>query len=160
MNEEKIADALTQNALTAYSRIDDPRLRELVTALTRRLHAFVKETRLTDPEFEAAWTLLAEMAKLTGEERNEFLLFCDVAGVSQLIEAINHPRSPPAVGYALVGPFFRANAPSKESPMSAAPRKAILGAWRLVHSVERRPGGEKHYPFNIGRSCGSGPEAP
>ena len=31
--------------------------------------------------------------------------------------------------------------------MSADPRKAILGAWRLVHSVEVGPGGEKRYPF-------------
>ena len=31
--------------------------------------------------------------------------------------------------------------------MSADPRNAFLGAWRLVHSVEYGPGGEKHYPF-------------
>jgi catechol 1,2-dioxygenase len=31
--------------------------------------------------------------------------------------------------------------------MSADPRTAILGTWRLVHSVEFGPGGEKHYPF-------------
>ena len=31
--------------------------------------------------------------------------------------------------------------------MSADPRKAFLGTWRLVHSVEYRPGGEQHYPF-------------
>jgi hypothetical protein len=27
------------------------------------------------------------------------------------------------------------------------PRKAICGAWRLVHSVEFGPDGAKHYPF-------------
>jgi hypothetical protein len=27
------------------------------------------------------------------------------------------------------------------------PRKAFVGTWRLVHSVEYGPGGEKHYPF-------------
>jgi hypothetical protein len=31
--------------------------------------------------------------------------------------------------------------------VSADPRNAFLGAWRLVHSVEYGPGGEKHYPF-------------
>ena len=31
--------------------------------------------------------------------------------------------------------------------MSADPRKAFLGTWRLVHSVEYGPGGERHYPF-------------
>jgi Lipocalin-like domain len=31
--------------------------------------------------------------------------------------------------------------------MADDPRKAIVGAWRLVHSVEYRPGGEPYYPF-------------
>ena len=31
--------------------------------------------------------------------------------------------------------------------MSDDPRKAIIGAWRLVHSVEFRPDGAAHYPF-------------
>jgi hypothetical protein len=31
--------------------------------------------------------------------------------------------------------------------MSADSKSAILGTWRLVHSVEYGPGGEKRYPF-------------
>jgi hypothetical protein len=31
--------------------------------------------------------------------------------------------------------------------MSDDPRKLIVGTWRLVHSVEYRPGGTTHYPF-------------
>jgi hypothetical protein len=31
--------------------------------------------------------------------------------------------------------------------VSADPRRAFLGTWRLVHSVEYGPGGEKYYPF-------------
>ena len=31
--------------------------------------------------------------------------------------------------------------------MSEDPRRAILGTWRLVHSIEVGPNGEKHYPF-------------
>lgn len=119
-NEDKTADALTERVLTAYSQIENPRLRELVTGLIRHLHAFVKEAKLTDGEFETAWTLMAEMAKFTGRERNEFLLFCDLAGISELIGAVNHPRTQSAVGYALVGPFYRANAPLKQRGESIA----------------------------------------
>ncbi len=39
------------------------------------------------------------------------LLLADVIGVSQLIEVIGHERAQSAVGFALVGPFYRANAP-------------------------------------------------
>jgi hypothetical protein len=52
-----------------------------VWSLIRHLRAGVKETKLTEEEFELAWTLMAEMAKFTSDQRNEFLLFCDVIGV-------------------------------------------------------------------------------
>jgi catechol 1,2-dioxygenase len=118
MNEDKLCDALTEKAVKAYSQIADPRLRELTAGLIRHLHAFVKETELTDQEFEIAWSLMAEMAKFTGDERNEYLLLCDVLGVSELIDAVNHQRPPTVVGYALVGPFYRANAPWRKRSQS------------------------------------------
>jgi catechol 1,2-dioxygenase len=80
----------------------------------------MKDAKLTDKEFETAWTLMAEMAKFTGDERNEFLLFCDVTGVSQLVETINHARPKSAVGFTLVGPFYRANAPMRKRGESIA----------------------------------------
>jgi catechol 1,2-dioxygenase len=110
MHKDNIGDALTERALTAYSRIENARLRELVTSLIRHLHAVVNETKLTHEEFELAWALMAEMAKFTDDRRNEFLLFLDVIGVSQLVEAINHVRPESTVGFALVGPFYRAKA--------------------------------------------------
>jgi catechol 1,2-dioxygenase len=134
-NEDRIADVLTEKVLTAYSRIDNTRLCEVVTGLIRHLHAFVKEAKLTDREFEAGWTLMAEMAKFTGDERNEFLLFCDVAGISELIDAINHPRSQSAVGYALLGPFYRANAPLKQRGASIASDGTIGDRARITGRV-------------------------
>jgi catechol 1,2-dioxygenase len=74
----------------------------------------VREAKPTDKEFEAGWTLMAEMAKFTGDERNEFLLLCDVTGVSELVEKINHVRPQSAVGFSVVGPFYRANAPMRK----------------------------------------------
>lgn len=119
-NEDRIGDALTEKALMAYSRIDNARLREIMVGLIRHLHAFVKEIGLTDQEFETAWALMADMAKFTGDERNEFLLFCDVIGISQLVEAINHARPQSTVGFALVGPFYRADAPLRKRGESIA----------------------------------------
>src|ERR1700758_3169300 len=107
--EARIADALTEKVLQAYSGIDNARLREIVACLIRHLHAFVREAKPTDKEFETGWTLMAEMAKFTGDERNEFLLPCDVTGVSELVEKLNHVRPQSAVGFTLVGPFYRAN---------------------------------------------------
>src|SRR3984893_9536964 len=100
---------LTDRVLKSYSSIEDPRLRSLVLALTRHLHAFVGETELTDQEWEFAWNCMGRMAAVP--DRNEFLLAGDVLGVSQLIETLNHDQPGQPVGFALVGPFLRADAP-------------------------------------------------
>jgi catechol 1,2-dioxygenase len=135
MNDANIGDALTAKALTAYSRLGNIRLRELAEGLIRHLHAFVQEVRLTDQEFETAWTLMAEMAKFTGDKRNEFLLFCDVIGISQLVEAINHVRPQSTVGFALVGPFYRANAPLRKRGESIASDDTIGDRVRITGRV-------------------------
>jgi catechol 1,2-dioxygenase len=104
----------TQRVLNAYARIDDPRWRSIVSVLIKHLHACVDEIRPTDQEFEFAWDFMARMAAKTGPERNEFLLLADVFGVSQLVESLNHDRPGQPVGFALVGPFLRANAPFRD----------------------------------------------
>lgn len=104
----------TPRVLTAYERIDNPRLRSIVSSLIKHLHACVKEISPSDQEFEFAWDFMERMAAMTGPERNEFLLLADVIGVSQLIESLNHDKPGQPVGFALVGPFLRANAPFRE----------------------------------------------
>lgn len=122
MSEVQLHHPVTEAALKAYSGIKDDRLRELTAAMIRHLHALVEEVRLTDKEYETVWTLLKDMAKFTSEERNEYLLLCDVIGVSQLVEDLNHQDQRPdsAVGFALVGPFYRANAPKRKRGESTA----------------------------------------
>ncbi|MEO1471969.1 MAG: dioxygenase, partial [Pseudomonadota bacterium] len=47
------------------ARTEDPRLREILTALATHLHAFVRETRLTEEEFREATRLLNTMGQQT-----------------------------------------------------------------------------------------------
>ena len=58
LNKDQVGDSVTQKALKAYSQIENTRLRELVEGFIRHLHAFVRETKLSDKEFETAWTLM------------------------------------------------------------------------------------------------------
>ncbi len=109
---------LTDRVLKSYSSIEEPRLRSLVLALIRHLHAYVGETKLTDQEWEFAWNFMGRMAAVP--DRNEFLLAGDVLGVSQLIETLNHDRPGQSVGFALVGPFLRADAPFRKRGDSIA----------------------------------------
>ena len=104
----------TERVLNAYSNIENPRLKFIVSQLIKHVHTCIKEMRPTDQEFEFAWDFMERMAVKTGPERNEFLLMADVIGVSQLIETLNHDKPGQPVGFALVGPFLRADAPFRE----------------------------------------------
>ena len=49
-NQAMVTDAVIE----AVSRTEDPRLREILLALVRHLHGFVREVRLTEREFQQA----------------------------------------------------------------------------------------------------------
>jgi catechol 1,2-dioxygenase len=91
----------------------DPRLRLLLTALTRHLHDFVKEVQLT----EAEWAYAIEFLTLTGQKcdptRQEFILLSDVLGISMLVETINH-RAMGATESTVLGPFHMVESPPRE----------------------------------------------
>ena len=88
MSEDNEIDKVTERSLAAYSKIEDGRVKEIVEGLIQYLHEYVKISKPTDQEWEFAWTFMGNMAKVTGDERNEFLLFADVTGVSQLAPAM------------------------------------------------------------------------
>lgn len=102
---------LTTKVINAYSKFDNPRSSELMKGLIEHLHAFVVDVKLTDKEWEFCWNTFKRMSDFTDENRNEFLLMADILGVSQLIEKVNHSHNDAASESALVGPFYRANAP-------------------------------------------------
>jgi catechol 1,2-dioxygenase len=110
----------TEKVLKAYSNIDNPRLKSVISILIKHLHACVKEMKVTDQEWEFAWDFMKRMAEKTSPLGNEFLFFADVMGLSQLIEILNHGEQEQPVGVALLGPFFRAGAPFRERGASIA----------------------------------------
>ena len=125
----------TGKVLTAYSHIEDPRLKSIVSLLIKHLHACVKEMKVSDEEWEFAWDFMERMAEKTSPVRNEFLLLADVIGVSQLIETLNHEQPGQPVGFALVGPFFRANAPFRERGESVASEDTVGARVRISGRV-------------------------
>jgi len=50
----------TEKVLNAYSKIEDPRLRCIVSTLVKHLHACVTELKVTDLEWELALVRLAQ----------------------------------------------------------------------------------------------------
>jgi catechol 1,2-dioxygenase len=112
-------DSVTEVVSKAMSRTPDARLREVMDSLVRHLHGFVRETRLTEEEFEAAIDFLVRIGQASGPEKNEAILLCDLLGVSTLVSMLNNTHAT-GTDAALLGPFWRANAPVCDSGDSIA----------------------------------------
>jgi hydroxyquinol 1,2-dioxygenase len=102
---------LTDIALERWGHIPDPRLREVMTALIKHLHAFVREIEPTGPEWFAAIDWLTRVGKLCDERRQEFILTSDVLGVSMLVDAINNRLASGATPSTVEGPFHVQDSP-------------------------------------------------
>jgi catechol 1,2-dioxygenase len=92
----------------------DLRLREVMSAVIRHLHALVKEVRLTQEEWMAAIHFLTETGQMCSEWRQEFILLSDTLGVSMLVDTINHSHAD-ATENTVLGPFYVANPPHYEN---------------------------------------------
>jgi hydroxyquinol 1,2-dioxygenase len=89
----------------------NPRLAEIMAALVKHLHGFVKEVNLTQAEWETAIAFLTETGQMCSNERQEFVLLSDTLGVSMLIDAINNRRPARATENTVFGPFHVDGAP-------------------------------------------------
>lgn len=107
------ADDLTARVLAAAARTPDARMRDLITAGVRHLHAFVRESGLTEPEFRALCAQIARAGRMTDAAHNEVMLTAGTLGVSALVCLLNHggPDGRRPTTSNLLGPFWREGAP-------------------------------------------------
>jgi catechol 1,2-dioxygenase len=89
----------------------DPRLKEIMASLVKHLHAFAKETELTQDEWDIGIDFLTKTGQICSEERQEYILLSDVLGFSMLVDAINNRRPAGATENTVFGPFHVAGAP-------------------------------------------------
>lgn len=155
--------AITDAVVASFAATPDPRLRELLTALTRHLHAFIREVRLTGAEWEAAIAFLTATGAITDERRQEFVLLSDVLGASMQTVVTNDVVTddvvtddlvdddlavgggvPAAVGVTratVLGPFFVEDSPAVELGGDIAAGAPGEPCWveGTVHGVDGRP---------------------
>jgi catechol 1,2-dioxygenase len=93
----------------------DPRLREIMNAVVRHLHAVVKEVEPTPEEWMSAIRFLTEAGQMCSEWRQEYILLSDTLGVSMLVDAINNRKPSGATESTVLGPFHVAGAPQREN---------------------------------------------
>ena len=111
MTEEQ----LTDEVLGRLEATPDPRLREVMHALVRHLHAFAREVRLTDEEWLQGVRFLTATGDITDAVRQEFILLSDTLGLSSLVDLINHADVESlATEPTILGPFYVPESPWRE----------------------------------------------
>ncbi|MEL6582830.1 MAG: intradiol ring-cleavage dioxygenase [Pseudomonadota bacterium] len=111
--EENSADVV----VARIAETTEPRLAEVVGAITRHLHAAVKEIEPTQEEWFQAIKFLTETGHKSDDWRQEFILLSDIFGVSMLVDAINNRKPSGASESTVLGPFHIPDVP--ELPMGA-----------------------------------------
>jgi protocatechuate 3,4-dioxygenase beta subunit len=106
------ANTVTDAVLEQLARTPDPRMREVLSAAVRHMHAFAREVNLTPAEWLAAIRFLTEVGHACTPVRQEFILLSDVLGLSALVNIL-HDQEAAELGTqsSLLGPFFRENSP-------------------------------------------------
>ena len=107
-----------ENSVEAVNaRIDrgkaDPRLAQVMTALTKHLHAFIKEVEPTHEEWLTGIKFLTDTGHMCTDWRQEFILLSDILGVSSLVDTVNHRRGNGATEHTILGPFHVKGSPRR-----------------------------------------------
>src|SRR3954451_8708878 len=102
---------LVERVVASFAGTPDPRTKELVEALTRHLHAFLRETRLTEQEWKHAMHFLTAVGHITDDHRQECILLSDVLGASMQTITINNQAHANATEATVFGPFFVEGSP-------------------------------------------------
>ena len=112
----KTESELTPAVLAVMNKTEDPRLREILVAMVKHLHAFVREVRLSEVEFREATAILNEIGQLQTDSHNEFVLMAGSLGLSSLVCLLNNgDGGQTETSQSLLGPFWRLNSPRVEN---------------------------------------------
>ncbi len=116
------AEDITQAVLDRMADCKDARFKQVMGALVRHAHAFIREVELSEEEWINAIMFLTETGQKCDDKRQEFILLSDTLGISMLVVALNQikaarefakvgaPEKPTEA--TVQGPFYWEGAPS------------------------------------------------
>jgi protocatechuate 3,4-dioxygenase beta subunit len=140
---ELTPETITEAVVEQMASTSDPRLKEVMAAAVKHLHAFAREVELTPAEWLKGIEFMTAVGKMCTPERQEFILLSDTLGLSALVNGL-HDRTAleEATHTSLLGPFFRENAPRLEAGAQIA-NKVTPGTevalWGKVTNVRGEP---------------------
>ncbi len=117
--------SITQAVIDRLADCKDPRFKQVMTSLVTHLHDFVRDVRLTEPEWIAAIRFLTDVGQTCTDKRQEFILLSDTLGVSILVISLNHPSVRGSVEATVLGPYYWEGAP--ERPLGSDLAEGVKG---------------------------------
>lgn len=122
---------VTTAVLAEMHRTPDARTKEILGALVRHLHGFIRDVKLTEREFDQAVGLINAIGQKTTASHNEAVLIAGALGVSNLVCLLNNGANGTRETQANnLGPFWRENSPRTDNGgsllRSATPGPALF----------------------------------
>jgi hydroxyquinol 1,2-dioxygenase len=109
--QQAVEEELVRTVTASFDTTEDGRLKELMQSLTRHVHSFIREVRLTEDEWKAGIAFLTAVGDITDDKRQEFVLLSDVLGASMQTVAVNNQAHSTATEATVFGPFFLEDSP-------------------------------------------------
>ena len=131
---------ITAAVLERMAACENPRLKEIMSALVRHMHDFAREVKLTEAEWAAGIEFLTATGQKCDGKRQEFILLSDTLGLSMLTVAMNHAKSAQATEATVFGPFHVQGAP--RLPLGGDISGGAAGEPLFVRAVVRGRDGE------------------
>jgi hydroxyquinol 1,2-dioxygenase len=125
LNEANLTDTVVSKINLTADGAGDVRFGAIAASLIRHLHAFVRETELTEEEWLAGIKFLTDTGHKCDQRRQEFILLSDTLGVSMLVDAINHRKPSGASETTVLGPFYLPDA--RDLPMGSNVAQGVAG---------------------------------
>lgn len=135
-------ESITDAVLGQMADTPDPRLKEIMEAAVRHLHAFAREVNLTPAEWLTAIGFLTRVGQKCTPDRQEFILLSDTLGLSALVHFMHDKTAiEEATHSSLLGPFFRENAPRYKAGDQIAKDTSAgeVALWGRVTNVKGEP---------------------
>src|SRR5260370_7748695 len=106
METRDVFAELTEDVIGRMQNGTYQRVREVMAILIRHLHAFVRESSLTQEEWGHAIDFLTRTGQMCSQHRQEFILLSDILGLSMLVDAVNHRSGVGITDSTVLGPFY------------------------------------------------------
>lgn len=110
--QRAVEEKLIANVIRSFGNCEDERLQQLMEGVVHHLHAFIRDVRLTQQEWEKSIEFLTSVGHITDDRRQEFILLSDVLGASMQTINVNNEAFGNATEATVFGPFFVDDAPS------------------------------------------------